>query len=526
MAFQQFPQKGGIPSGETAARPSSPAIGDTFYNGTGGILEIYTAAGWQPCSAPSGTPAVVIEDLNTRAYTDGPAFQVTYTPSTLGGFPVGYTASATSTATSTVYSGTTTSTVLTVPTASTSAGYGASYNVNAASYNGFGSSPYATGLITVTTRPQQPTIGTASTSAVTTDIAITWTLNATGGKNLSAITITPYLNGTTAQTSQTAATTSSTSHTFTGLTSGNAYTFKVKTTSANGDSPESSATNSITVPTFVSVDSLVLAGAGGGGGGGGHGCGGGAGGYRTFTASPIVKGLNYTVTVGAGGAGGTTNTLGGNGGNSTFASSSSTGGGAGGQESGAFFPTSGGSGGGAYYSKNTAGTGNAGGYTPVEGYAGGLGNGTGPNYPSGGGGGAGAVGGAGSGGTTGGNGGTGVASSITGTSVTRGGGGGGSTYSTGGTPGSGGAGGGGAGNSDGGTPNDGGTNLGGGGGGNERSAGAQRGGNGGSGVVILRWLTSGNTISVGAGLTADATGADGSYSYKRFTAGTGTVSFS
>jgi hypothetical protein len=42
----------------------------------------------------------------------------------------------------------------------------------------------------------------------------------------------------------------------------------------------------------------------------------------------------------------------------------------------------------------------------------------------------------------------------------------------------------------------------------------------------LRWLTSSSTISVGAGLTADSTGTDGSYSYKVFTAGSGNVSFS
>jgi hypothetical protein len=43
--------------------------------------------------------------------------------------------------------------------------------------------------------------------------------------------------------------------------------------------------------------------------------------------------------------------------------------------------------------------------------------------------------------------------------------------------------------------------------------------------VILKWLTADGTITVGAGLTADATGTDGSYSYKRFTAGTGNVSW-
>jgi hypothetical protein len=40
----------------------------------------------------------------------------------------------------------------------------------------------------------------------------------------------------------------------------------------------------------------------------------------------------------------------------------------------------------------------------------------------------------------------------------------------------------------------------------------------------LRWPTAKGTITVGAGLTADSTGTDGSFSYKRFTAGTGNVS--
>ncbi len=38
MAFSSYPAKGGIPSGNTAARPSGPVIGDTFYNGQLEIL--------------------------------------------------------------------------------------------------------------------------------------------------------------------------------------------------------------------------------------------------------------------------------------------------------------------------------------------------------------------------------------------------------------------------------------------------------------------------------------------------------
>ena len=37
---------GGVPFGTSENRPASPSIGQTFYNGTLGYLEIYTASGW------------------------------------------------------------------------------------------------------------------------------------------------------------------------------------------------------------------------------------------------------------------------------------------------------------------------------------------------------------------------------------------------------------------------------------------------------------------------------------------------
>ena len=37
---------GGTPFGTTANRPANPAVGQTYYNGTLGYLEMYTAAGW------------------------------------------------------------------------------------------------------------------------------------------------------------------------------------------------------------------------------------------------------------------------------------------------------------------------------------------------------------------------------------------------------------------------------------------------------------------------------------------------
>jgi hypothetical protein len=287
---------------------------------------------------------------------------------------------------------------------------------------------------------------------------------------------------------------------------------------AFAETPFKYATAALTpeVKETVTVDYLVVAG--GGGGGKDRGGGGGAGGFRQFTNQNLNKGTSYTVTVGGGGAG-STNTVnkGVNGNISTFNSNSSTAGGGGGS-SGNINGNSGGSGGGGWSisvgSGGTGGSGNTGSYSPVEGYAGGNGE-SGGNRRAGGGGGAGE-----SGNTDGqGFGGDGLTASINGN--TYAGGGGGGVYSgSGGTGGDGGGGNGGAPNTSGSNGLD---NRGGGGGGAGDTSG--NGGNGGSGVVILRWLTSDATITVGAGLSSNSTGTDGLYSYKVFTQGVGNITF-
>ena len=254
----------------------------------------------------------------------------------------------------------------------------------------------------------------------------------------------------------------------------------------------------------LTTDYVVVAGGGGGGrrwdenlrGGGG----GGAGGFRTSTDSATLSltEQSYAVTVGAGGAGGNTGNPGNGykGSNSVLSTISATGGGYGGG-----FLNSGGTGGsaGGHGRDRTVAVtaGNEGGYTPVEGFAGGRaesgGNGTG----CGGGGGAGAVGANGNSSAAG-NGGIGRSNTITNAALfgqLSGGnyylaGGGGGTYSTGGTQGTGGLGGGGAGSAtETGTGGHGTDNTGGGGGGGGGGAGNASGvgGNGGSGVVIIRY---------------------------------------
>ena len=256
----------------------------------------------------------------------------------------------------------------------------------------------------------------------------------------------------------------------------------------------------------LTADCLVVAGGGGGGrrwdssepGGGG----GGAGGYRTSIGGSALSltAQAYTCTVGAGGVGGNTGNPGNGfkGSDSVFSSITSTGGGYGGGYLNA--GGTGGSAGGHGRDKTTAITaGNQGGYSPVEGYAGGRaqqgGNGTG----CGGGGGAGAAGNDGTSSVAG-TGGIGTYNALT-NALTIGqlssgnyyvAGGGGGTYASGsgnGTGGAGGVGGGGSGATNyNGTAGAGTANTGGGGGGGGGDAGTSyTGGSGGSGIVIVRY---------------------------------------
>lgn len=264
-------------------------------------------------------------------------------------------------------------------------------------------------------------------------------------------------------------------------------------------------TSTFTPTQAITADVLVIAGGGAGGFGNGGG-GGGAGGYRTTldTSAVSLSTSAYTVTVGAGGPCNFQN-IGQSGSNSSFAGSgittiTSTGGGAGSSDYSASNGLSGGSGGGGMLASTVTrapGSGNSGGYTPVEGYAGGTNSYSNGTYVGAGGGGAGAVGGNvmgvnGSGGGTGGSGGAGrntnaswANATFTGINGYYAGGGGAGAYPVGSPsgPGLGGLGGGGKGGNPG---TNGITNTGSGGGGASGNP-AAYGGNGGSGIVIVRY---------------------------------------
>ena len=302
-----------------------------------------------------------------------------------------------------------------------------------------------------------------------------------------------------------------------------------------------------TVPSTITEVTYLIVGGGGGGASGGGGGGGVATnhGVSTLTVTPNAV---MSVVVGAGGingGGGSGNSIPAtSGGNSTFGTFTAVGGGYGGTAS--RNPADGGSGGGGGYdvpgqriSLGTAGQGNSGGRSNQGGYG-----------AAGGGGGAGGVGANAPAQHLGGAGGIGVSSMITGSSVPYGGGGGGGVNANCGCNhpnggGLGGSGGGGNGSSLGygggayfnGTS--GAANTGGGGGGTDPES--TLAGNGGSGIVIVRYLASsvpansgvptiGGTARTGSTLSTSSTGTwsgsptSYSYQWKRSATSGGTYS--
>jgi len=230
------------------------------------------------------------------------------------------------------------------------------------------------------------------------------------------------------------------------------------------------------------VDILIVAG--GGSGGRDNAGGGGAGGVRVSTSVYVTSGTTYTITVGAGGAS-DTNDYGGNGGSGFNGNDSSAlgitsiGGGFGGSAGTDSNQnrTSGGSGGGGAGTESLQ-TGAAG--TAGQGNAGGSGS-----FGGGGGGGAGAAGGNGAN-PLGGLGGIGIQNNYrTGSNVYYGGGGGAGNENGTYTTRAGGSGGGGTGGVGGGTGT---ANTGGGGGGHTHSQ-AVTSSAGGSGIVVIRYIT-------------------------------------
>ena len=157
-------------------------------------------------------------------------------------------------------------------------------------------------------------IGTATVSGTTATVPFTVSSTPLTGGRVSKFVVTSN-TGLTAN-----ATTSPV--TFSGLTVGSSYSFKVKGGNDSGYSAESGFSNTV-IPTMT-VQYLVVAGGGAGSRDGRGAGGGGAGGYQETNLSNIALSTAYTVTVGGGAS------YGSNGSASQFANVNLAGGGKGG----------------------------------------------------------------------------------------------------------------------------------------------------------------------------------------------------
>lgn len=504
MADIKATSLGGIPKGTTAQRPTSPAIGDVFYNGTLGCLDIYTSQGWVANSAPPAIPTIgaITNQPSGRSFNNGQA-SVAFSPGEGGGLPNSYR--ATSTPGGFSASGSLSPIVVTGLQSNTA------YTFSVTGTNNFGTSAASanSSSITATTIPDVP--GTPVASYLSnTSVTLTFTAGATGG---SSITNYKYsIDGTNYTTLSPAQ--SSSPLTITGLTAFTNYTFYIKAVNANGDSVASSISNSVTTGAVVlggtltsdstyyyrafngtstlsilnqpiTADYLLVAGGGGCGWANGT-AGGGAGGY--LSGNMQLAASEYSIVIGSGGAATTgSQTKGGNGVNSTALGLTSIGGGGSGAES---FQSGNGNSGGSGGGGVRGGTGGAG--TSGQGNSGGGNVNDGPPYYCGGGGG-----GAGAAGTNGSNNALGAGGNglqwVNGTYYA--GGGGGAPYSEGVGIASAGAGGLGGGAQGGTNPSDGrarngSSNTGGGGAGPGLAHFTYTYGNGGSGIFIIRYTKS------------------------------------
>jgi hypothetical protein len=406
----------------------------------------------------------------------------------------------------------------------------------------------------ITTVPTAaPTSVAVSGSPTTTTVTLTFTPGADGGSEIINYQYALSTDGGTVYGSYTALSPADGTSpiTITGLTIGTTYYVKLKAVNALGAGSSESSAISFATPN-LSTEALLV----GGGGGGAVSLTGGAGGGAVMVSSIFTLAAGtYAVVVGGGGAGDTSgdqssDTGGVKGVSSTFNGITCTGGGAAWTRlSASYFnntncTTGANGGGGSADGARTAGRAGVAPTFPVGisgtvygGFTGGNGGGSGNNYPGGGGAGAGGNGGTPANNNSPGNGGVGVRiNTFDGTDYYYGGGGGGGGYTASAGGGNGGIGGGGGGGDEsgggGGTGGGsarnsganggssantaggaGGTNTGGGGGAGAHQTGS--GGNGGSGIAVVRYLT---TDATGLTITGGTATTSGSYTIRTFTA--------
>lgn len=303
-------------SGTTANRPANPISGELYYDTTIGGLMVYNGVSWStfltPASVLAPTTPVATNVGTNRDLNNGSASISFTTSSELGGSAALYTVVSTPGS----YTQTGTSSPILVEGLQSNTSY--TFTVKASnSYSN--ATSVSTASITATTLPGQPTLGTAVDVGTSGQVDIPVTVNNGGSAitnykwstdNITYNTLSPAQTGSTVRIS--------------GLTNNQSYQFYIKAVNANGDSPASAISNSVTpTASYVLVETFNTSGtytvpagttrmavytfSGGGGGGNSRSTTGAIGGRGGYAASLILNsvtpGTTYNVTVGAAGAG-------------------------------------------------------------------------------------------------------------------------------------------------------------------------------------------------------------------------------
>ena len=204
-----------------------------------------SSSGAKPApTVPTSTSAANVG--TGRAYNNGSA-TVSFSAPTTSKLPV---TSYTATSSPGSFTATGASSPLTVTGLQSGTAY--VFTVTATSASGTSDPSAASGIITATTVPQAPTVGTAIDGGTGTTVSVPFTANATGGSSITGYTVTSSPGSITG-------TGASSPITVSGLTSGTAYTFTVTATNANGTSAASSASNSVTPTVPSSFESIATA---------------------------------------------------------------------------------------------------------------------------------------------------------------------------------------------------------------------------------------------------------------------------
>lgn len=562
---------GKIPSGTTANRPASPNVGDQYYNGTIGALEVYTSTGWKTATIASGnTASRPSSPYVGQPYYNGQEQRLEIYTNTGGGSWQNIVAETPGVIsyTGTVLETNSTNTLI-INGTNFAAGAVAyligndltEYTATTTTVNSIVEITAVFGALPATKEPYDiKIVNPSNLYGLLADIVYvnntpTWNTASGSLGTFSELTSVSVSVSASDPESQTITYSSSnlpawlSLNSSTGALTGTApsvasnttYSFNISAT--DGSNTTSRAFSILVNDVTLTLEALVVGG--GGGGGGRSGGGGGAGGLVYHSSKSVQIGTTHTVTVGTGGAGGggggapgsNYESAGSDGLNSVFSDIIALGGG------GGYFGDTGagrigGSGGGGGYggAGGSATQGNSGGGTGYGNAGGGSGLTGSYSYKQGGGGGAGGPGVSGNV-STGkcGDGGAGLQYSITGTAQWYAGGGGGgghdpynsSLANNGrGIGGSGVGGNGGPVSGSDGQPTQGVDGTGSGGGGTWSNGGSSYdGGKGGNGVVIIAYPDSKPAISnIPGTLTYDQPTRSG-YRVYRFTAGTGTITF-